>query len=65
MKIMIIQKITLRQDHQPSSRNSKRAPIPFNTQPKRPPLVKTMSANAIMPMIANISMLSWYFYGQI
>ena len=53
--INTIQTRTRRQEPQPSSRNSKMAPRPFNSQPKIPPPVKMMNTNTMMPMIANIS----------
>ena len=57
-KIKIIQAITLKHDPQPSSNNSKILPIPLNIQPRMPPLVKMMSPNTMMPIIASISIRS-------
>ena len=55
-KITIIQRITFRQEPQPSSKSSKMEPIPLNIQPKIPPPVKMMRITTIIPIIASISM---------
>ena len=56
--INTIQTRTRRQEPQPSSRNSKIAPIPLNSQPKIPPPVKMISIKTMIPMIANISIFN-------
>ena len=54
-RIKIIHPITLKQEPQPSSKSSKTEPIPFNSHPKMPPPVNTMSINTRIPIIASIS----------
>ena len=54
-KNIAIQKMTRRQEPQPSSRNPKITPSPLSNQPKMPPTIKMMGIKTMMPMIANTS----------
>lgn len=57
MKIMTIQKMTLRQEPQPSSRNSNITPSPFRSHPNTPPKANTIRTSIPIPIIVSIPIL--------
>ena len=62
--INTIQKMTRRQDPQPSSKKLNMVPIPLKIQPKIPPPVKMTRIKTMPPMIANTS-ISTLLYFQV